>query len=518
MSSDTTFARSGQDIGQDASMTDHATHLDQQTHHTQSGPEGLAPQPTSVELGVDPNDPVIPADDAIARETFIPVTKFALLDRLTRPQAWETGGSTDARRFFRYLAYWRQQQYNTAVMKLDHAYEPFSPDSDLLMTRQYTDGERTSMQARVVAGMRHMLQQANYTCIDRSEAELILTSDSHYGLDFDVDLNAFEELEIYYRGASTKKDQKRTFRKFFRKEEFDVPIFQRLFILFKLKSEEQRIEEYMRTRTVTRKKAEKAIRAASKHIPDGVSRDLIYMKLFKNMPRADVEMIFPNTKVKFRLFDKIKLGVTGGGAIGMGLIGTVGKFLAGGLALLSNPIALAAALFGIGGVLFRQVMGFFNTRQRYMVVMAQNLYFHALADNRGCMITLADRAAEEDVKEEMLLYSVLAKETVRRQDLKSVDEAVEQYLCSAFGVQVDFDLDDALSRLMHDGVVTEQPDGTLYALPPKQAGEHIDAMWDVLLDNLPDGVLLEGTEFEGESGGSRQGPESQPREVNVDTV
>ena len=44
---------------------------------------------------------------------------------------------------FRYLAYWRQQQYNTEVMKLDHAYEPFNPDSDLLMTRQFTDDERT---------------------------------------------------------------------------------------------------------------------------------------------------------------------------------------------------------------------------------------------------------------------------------------------------------------------------------------------------------------------------------------
>ena len=240
MSTDTTLERSGQA----ATALGNPAEPNQEIQTSTVGADGTAPQPTSVQLGVDPNEPVIPSDEVISRETFIPVTKFALLDRLTRPQAWDAGEATDARRFFRYLAYWRQQQYNTAVMKLDHAYEPFSPDSDLLMTRQYTDGERAAMQSRVVAGMRHMLQQANYTCIDRSEAELILTSDSHYGLDFDVDLNAFEELEIYYRGASTKKDQKRTFRKFFRKEEFDVPIFQRLFILFKLKSEEQRIEEY----------------------------------------------------------------------------------------------------------------------------------------------------------------------------------------------------------------------------------------------------------------------------------
>ena len=480
-------------------------------------PGAHAPHPAAIDLDIDPQQASpLPGDNEIARETFIPVTMFALMDRLTRPQAWPAGEDNDAKRFFRYLAYWRQQQYNSEIMRLDHAYEPFNPDSDLLMTRQFTDGERAAMQKRVVDSMRYLLEQANYTCIDRTEAELILTSDSHYGLDFHVDLEAFEELQIYYRGASTKKDQRRSFRKFFRKEEFDVPIFQRLFILFKLKSEEQRIDEYMRTRKITRQKAEKIIKANSKHIPEGVSRDLLYMKLFKNMPRADVEMIFPNTRVKIRLFDKIKLGVTSGGAVGMGLFGTLSKLLATGVAAF-NPIALATALFALGGVVFRQIMGFFNTRQRYMVVMAQNLYFHALADNRGCMITLADRAAEEDVKEEILLYSVLAKEVVKRDDLKAVDEAVEQYLCSVFGINVDFDLDDALERLLADGVVTEDYDGTLRALGPAAAAQHIDAKWDMFLDELPDGINLEGEEFEGHPGGALQGPASQPRQVHLDT-
>ncbi len=478
--------------------------------------EGHAPQPTAVDIDVDDDAPVVPPDDDLGRETFIPVTQYALMERLTRPQAWEAGNAEDAKRFFRYLAYWRQQQYQTEISKLDHAYEPFNPDSDLLMTRQFTDRERHAMQKRVVERMKHILKQANYTCIDRTEVELILTSDSHYGLDFHVDLEAFEELEIYYRGASQQKDQRRTLRKFFRKEEFDVPIFQRLFILFKLKTEEQRVEEYMRTRRITRKKAEKAIRARSKHIPDGVSRDQIYMKLFKNMPRADVEMIFPNTRVKFRLFDKIKLGVTGGGAVGMGLFGTLSKLVAGGAAILASPIALAGMLFALGGVLFRQIMGFFNTRQRYMVVMAQNLYFHSLADNRGVMIMLADRAAEEDVKEEMLLYSVLAKEVVRREDLQAVDVAIEQYLSAAFGITVDFDLEDALERLLADDIVSEAADGTLTALQPAQAATHIDDKWDLFLDHLPTGGELEGIEFEGKPGGALSGPESQPQEVHID--
>jgi hypothetical protein len=138
-----------------------------------------------------------------------------------------------------------------------------------------------------------------------------------------------------------------------------------------------------------------------------------------------------------------------------------------------------------------------------MVVLAQNLYFHAMADNRGVMTLLADRAAEEDIKEEMLLYSVLAKERVNVADIAQVDEAIEQYLKDTFGIDVDFDVEDALGRLKQEGVVAERPDGTLEALPPREAAVHIDKLWDACLDNLPDTVVEEGREIIGDGGAAR---------------
>ncbi|MEN2494895.1 MAG: hypothetical protein TECD_00805 [Hyphomicrobiaceae bacterium hypho_1] len=441
-------------------------------------------------------------EDDLIRETFIPVATFDLMDRLTHKSDWALNGAYEAKRFFRYLCYWRQQQYQTAIMNLNHAYEPFNPDSDLLMTRQFTPNELMTMQSHVVEGTRRLLIQANYTRIERAELDVILAKDSHYGLDFRVDLEAFEELEIYYRGASYKKDQRRCLRKFFFKEEFNVPIFKRLFILFKLKSEEQLVDDYINMHVLSREKALKIVRARSKRVSENINHKQIYMKLFKNMPQSDVEMIFPNTRIKFRLFDKIKLGLTSSGAVGMGLFGTLSNIVASGAAIITNPVALASMLFAIGGVLFRQVMGFFNTRQRYMVVMAQNLYFHSLADNRGVMVKLADRAADEDVKEEILLYSILARKKIHRDKLPDVDETIEQYLEQTFGLNVDFDVEDALSRLVADGVVTEDPLGFLKALPPGKAATHIDNKWDVLLDNLPDGLELGGVELVKQMGGT----------------
>ena len=91
--------------------------------------------------------------------------------------------------------------------------------------------------------------------------------------------------------------------------------------------------------------------------------------------------------------------------------------------MLSNPYTLRDALAGLGGIAARQASNFINQRNRYMVVLARNLYFHSMADNRGVMTLLADRAADEDIKEEMLLYTALANERFNIRDLKAIDEA-----------------------------------------------------------------------------------------------
>ncbi|KAB2941853.1 MAG: DUF3754 domain-containing protein [Hyphomicrobium sp.] len=451
-----------------------------------------APTAETQQSTVSAFDAVMP-ESARRREHFIPVTRFALLDRLTSPTAWPGGQAKEARRFFRYLDHWRRQQYNAQLHELEETYEPFSPDSDLLLTRTFTANERAVMQGRVVEGMQRILKQANYVQIDHNDVEQILTRDSAYGLDLHVDLDAFEEVLLYYRGASTRRDERRRWHKFYLREQFEVPIFQRLFLLFKLKPFDTCVREVMQAKKLSRREAEKVVRRSRESIPREVKESCIYMKLFKNIPRSDLEMVFPNTRVRFRFYDKLRLGATAGGGLTLGTVSAAGK-----IALLaSNPIAAAGALVGLGGIAFRQAINFMNQKQRYMVVMAQNLYFHAMADNRGVMLKLAARAAEEDIKEEMLLYAVLTKENARRQDIPDIDAAIEQYLASSFGVSVDFDITDALERLIADGIVTEQPDGRLSALPPKEGALHIDKKWDAFLDELPEPVSAEGMEFEG---------------------
>lgn len=442
-----------------------------------------------------------PAGDLVAeifedkRENFIAVTPQALIDRLSQPEMWSAGEAAKVRRLFMYMSNWRQQSYGAKLLELGRVYEPFSPDSDLLVTRKYSEAEKSSLEQQLMDGMRDLMKHANYTRIDPDNIELIMTKDSHYGLDLRVDLGAFDEIEIFYRGAITRKNSRRSRAKFYLKmEDFDVPIFQRLAIVFKLKSEAKRVEELMALEGLDRDKAERRVKKLRGPIADQVSSDFVYVKLFKNIPRSDIEMVFPNTKIRFRLFDKIKLGVTASGGLGMGVAATATK-----IAVATNPIALAGAVAGLGGVAIRQLVNFSNQRNKYMVTMAQNLYSHALADNRGAMTLLAERASEEDIKEEVLLYSLLVKERVREVELKAADQAIERYLTSTFGLDVNFDVQEALERLKHDGLVTVTADGTLVALGPEAAAARIDELWDGYLDQLVSFAEGEGREYEGEA-------------------
>ena len=213
------------------------------------------------------------------------------------------------------------------------------------------------------------------------------------------------------------------------------------------------------------------------HLPPSVSSGKIYVKVFKRIPQVDLEMLFPNTRISFRPLDKLRLFVTAGGGTAAGVVGTATKLLAA-----TNPFTLAVAVAGLSAVIFRQVMGFFNTRNRYMMVLAQNLYFCSLANNLGALTLIAENAEEEDVKEDMLLYAFLAQSPSHREALPEAKDAIGRFLKEHCQATVGYDAEDALRRLLADGLVTSDEDGTLTAIAPAAARDHLDTLWDRLLD------------------------------------
>ena len=201
------------------------------------------------------------------REKFLPLTRHALIDRLTVVNLWPVGQDQEARRFFRYLDFWRHQAYVARLLELEHTYEPFSPDSDLLITRKFTGDERIAMQKQLVEQVRALLFNANFTEIHASQVE-ILSQGSHYGLDLSVDLSVFDEVAIFYRGSAETKETRRNVRQLYlRKQEFTLPIFRRLCVLFKLKPFEVRVAEVMAQLKCERRKAEHIVTKMRSALP-----------------------------------------------------------------------------------------------------------------------------------------------------------------------------------------------------------------------------------------------------------
>lgn len=196
-----------------------------------------------------------------------------------------------------------------------------------------------------------------------------------------------------------------------------------------------------------------------------MSSDHIYVKMFKRIPQIDLEMLFPNTKIGFKRRHCCRRG------------GTATKLLAA-----TNPFTLAFGIAGLSAVIFRRAMKFFHTRNHYMMVLAQNLYFCTLDNNRGAVTLIADNAEEEDVKEDMLLYAFLARYPSKYDALAEIKRSAIGFLKERCRVSVDFDAEDALRRLLADGLVRNDAEGNLTAIAPDDARAHLDRLWDRLLD------------------------------------
>ena len=405
-------------------------------------------------------------------EAFIPVSRFALIDRLTRDPA----ATDDYSRFLNALAALQHQHYRQKLQRLKMLYLPFSPDRDTLRVLEYSEAEKQDMRSQLIDELTHLLERANYSRIHRSDLERIFNTQSDYGLALRVDLSEYDDVLLFARGAGTETGERRTAKSLFlRKESYTIPMFQRLFLLLKLKPESQRLAEIKDERGVSDRKAQKLLKKYRSKLPETISSDHIYLKTFKNIPQIDLEMLFPNTEVKLKPLDKLKLGVTAGGGTVGSAMGAFTKFAAA-----ANPLAAAGVLFGLAGVIFRQVKKFFTQKNKYMMVMAQKLYFHNLANNRGVLTLLTDRAEEEAIKECFLLYHALfRKNTPCPAD--TLKQEIDVFVSKEFGAKIDFDLNSPAKALEETGILQRDHNDCLSALPPTEALARIEAQWKATL-------------------------------------
>jgi hypothetical protein len=137
---------------------------------------------------------------------------------------------------------------------------------------------------------------------------------------------------------------------------------------------------------------------------------------------------------------------------------------------------------GVGGIMYAQVRNVFITRDKYRMLLAQRLYFQNLANNQGALALMIDEAEEEDVKEEALLYVHLLQTPVHYTQVDAVRARINTFLSNRFGIDVNFDVNDALARLTALNLVQQTSNGDLRAVPLEHANQNLRTVWQRLCD------------------------------------
>lgn len=406
-------------------------------------------------------------------ERFIPVAKQEIVQDLLASDVWNDSDRKLFRDFTTLLSALYHYRFHSQSERLKGLYYPFNADADVVTKRAYDDAALHDMHRGLVEEMESLLTKANYVRLSEDDINEMLSQESAYGLSVSIDLEDYSEMILFYRGSVTNLSARRPMRYLWlAKETVETPIFQRLVLVLKFKNEYDRVMELVEAKGMSEKKARRVVRRSRKRLPSSLHGQHIILKMFRNIPRGDIGLLFPNQTVRLKLFDKIQLGVTGGGGTLAGVWATVGK-----VAAATNPLGLLAALGGLVGLIARQVTKFFNKQNEYMMVLARSLYFHNLNNNAGVINFLVDMAEDEECKEAILAYYFLLTNPDKRYDRKTLDEDVEAYIGQRYSVEVDFEVDDGVRKLLEDGLA-EEVDGVLRPMPLAAACERLDRMWD----------------------------------------
>jgi hypothetical protein len=326
-----------------------------------------------------------------------------------------------------------------------------------------------------------LLDGANYTPITMAELDRALNEESLIPLRLEVDLDDYDEVLMFRRGA--------------RSETVTVPKLRGLY------SREQTMTVDDRVVIHTRVKPrawfdQQGIDPADRNLIPGLAS----LKLFQNVPRADIEMLLPSTEVRFRPIDTVIMGVP---ALVSGLVVLTTKLLPtiGLIALVvgawlglrdeapdldqTSLLLLFGGAVTLGGFLFRQWTKFKNRRVEYLKTLSENLYFRTLADGPGVIHTLLSAAEQQEVAEVLLAYRFLLAEPVggTGTTMAQLDAAVEDWLRRTCHLDIDFEVDDAVAKLRRLDAVEAGVE--LRARPLPRVLASLDHRWDNLFRHRP---------------------------------
>ncbi len=430
------------------------------------------------------------------REAFIPYTRADIIEMCLEEGKLSGADAQKFRDFCQILSAHFHFSFHHTLERIKHNFAPFNPDADTKLRIKPTPAQKKKMQAQLVEDFETLLERANYFPLSEDNLQKAFHEKSLIELKTDVDFHDFERVVCYCRGDIYKMT---LVKKFFRKVPITVDIFERVALLIKPKD----LEYFQKKKA----KLDKLNFTPGK----------IYVYLYKNIPKFDLEFLFPNVKTSMTWKDRLMFGIPALGAaipmflrvvpqllliIGLILfiifgVSDLGPFQASQEQLrniLPVLVATLSLVVTLGGFAFKQYTSYKNKQIKFQKNVTETLFFRNLAINAGVFQSLLDAAEEEETKEIILVYYHL----LTSQDPltpEKLDDRIEVWMNDKFDTKIDFDINGPLGNLeqIRGRIVEDREDedkvqymplltydrqGNCQVLSLDEAKTAIDSIWD----------------------------------------
>ncbi len=409
------------------------------------------------------------ADNA-SRKRFIPLGKSDVIRMILEDGGLKTEQEKlGFEKFCDMMAGIFHFEFHEKLEKLKDLYFPMNPDLKRRCTLSSEDVEASN--AELFRTLREVLDKANYEEVDAEGIAAARRYHAAMTAKVVIDFDDFETVQLFWRGRRRDLLERPTFFGL-KKERFEHDILERVVLLVRFKP-----PEYFESKK-------------RRNLPFEPGTTLI--KLFKDVPKHDLEILFPNSRVTLGLKDALLLLVP---AIVGGIPLLVSKVLPALIIVfvlvgayfgvagrvqedkLKQVIAAFSAAVALGGFCLKQWMKYKNKRYQFQKELSDNLYFRNLVNNVGVFHFLIDSAEEEECKEAFLAYYFLytADKDLTGPELDSV---VERWFETKWGCSINFECDDAVGKLKRLNLLQERQDAVLKVFGFPEALGKLDEIWD----------------------------------------
>lgn len=424
-------------------------------------------------------------------DRFIPIRKSDIVTALVEQDAFATDAERqEFRAFCETLASIFHYEYFEKLERLRSDYYYFNPEIAPHPTMD-ADALEASYED-LLQSLETVLERANFVELPHADIDEAHRRRSILRVKVTAPLDDFRDVRFYRRGHHREQFEVRDWFGL-RRRTIEVEVYDNVVLLAATKSKAA-------TEAATKTEAGAKRRPPSlsrRKIPPGA----VLLKCFRNIASGDLNALFPNARVVLSRTDMLFLGIpalAGGIPILLKIYATItvlflllGFYFGVGAAMTDSDtktaLAALSGLVALGGFVARQWVKYQRQSLKYQMELTDNIYYRNVNNNAGMFDYVIGAAEEQDCKEAFLAYHFL-RAAAAPPTASELEARVEAWLKARFGIDVEFEVSDALAKLARLGLI-ERRGERLVVLPLAAAFAELRGVWDkffgVRIDEAP---------------------------------